>query len=125
MCGKGMHGGGVHGRGMHSRGHAWQGPVWQEGMHGRGHVWQGMHGGGGGVGMCGRRDNHCSGRYASYWNAFLFIDLFASFFEEEVVAKLVLQSFNLINLFRKLCIDQVISNSSALRVEETIWRFSV
>ena len=28
--------------------------------------------GGGGVGGCvrGRRDGHCNGRYASYWNAF-------------------------------------------------------
>ena len=34
------------------------------GMHGRGHAWQGS--------MRGRRDSHCSGRYASYWNAFLF-----------------------------------------------------
>ena len=24
-------------------------------------------------GMHGRRDGHCSGRYASYWNAFLFV----------------------------------------------------
>ena len=31
---------------------------------GRGHAWQG--------GLRGRRDGHCSGRYASYWNAFLF-----------------------------------------------------
>ena len=23
-------------------------------------------------GVCGRRDGHCSGQYASYWNAFLF-----------------------------------------------------
>ena len=29
-----------------------------------GHAWQGR--------MCDRRDGHCSGRYASYWNAFLF-----------------------------------------------------
>ena len=29
----------------------------------RGHVWQGD--------VRGRRDGHCSGRYASYWNAFL------------------------------------------------------
>ena len=29
----------------------------------------GMHGQGG---VCGRRDGHCSGRYTSYWNAFLF-----------------------------------------------------
>ena len=42
-----------------------------------GHAWQGvcvcvvgvMHGKGG---VRGRRDGHCSGRYASHWNAFLF-----------------------------------------------------
>ena len=51
---------------------------------GGGHMWQkggvcgkgDMHGRGGtcvaGGGMHGRRDGHCSGRYASYWNAFLF-----------------------------------------------------
>ena len=77
--------------GMHGWGCAWQGGscgggvcdqgvcVWSEGMHGwgcalrggmhggdvhdRGHAWQG--------GMRGRRDGHCSRRYASYWNAFL------------------------------------------------------
>ena len=34
----------------------------------------GMHGGGCAFqeGMHGRRDGHCSGRYASYWNAFLY-----------------------------------------------------
>ena len=38
-------------------------------MHGRGTcVERGVHGMGG---MRGRRDGHCSGRYASYWNAFL------------------------------------------------------
>ena len=50
------------------------GNVWQ-----RGHVWQGgacMAGG-----MCGRgharmRDGHKSERYASYWNAFLFVKVF-------------------------------------------------
>ena len=50
--------GGVCGRGggnMHDGG----------GMHGKGAC---MAGGG----MRGRRDGHCSGRYASYWNAFLF-----------------------------------------------------
>ena len=26
-----------------------------------------------GVGMRGRRDDHCSGRYTSYWNAFLLL----------------------------------------------------
>ena len=48
-----------------ARGHAWQGVgVHKEGgmpggdMHGRGCAWQ--------------ERGHCSGRYASYWNAFLF-----------------------------------------------------
>ena len=65
MCGReGMHGGG---RGACGRGHAKQG-----GVHGRGACMKGgMHGSGGG-GVCGRKDGHCSGRYASYWNAFLF-----------------------------------------------------
>ena len=53
----------------------WQGAcmvegAWQGGVYGR---WAcmvgGVHGKGGGV--RGRRDGHCSGRYASYWNAFL------------------------------------------------------
>ena len=35
---------------------------------GRGHVWRGS--------MRARRDGHCSGRYASYWNAFLFLRFF-------------------------------------------------
>ena len=71
-----MHGGGhawqggMHGRGMHGGGHAWQwGMCGGGGIHGRGHAWQGacMVGG-----VHGRRDGHFSGRYASYWNAFLF-----------------------------------------------------
>ena len=42
----------------------------QGGVHGHG---VGMHGRGACVagGMHGRRDGHCNGRYASYWNAFL------------------------------------------------------
>ena len=38
-----------------------------------------MAGGGriGQWGMCDRRDGHCSGRYASYWNAFLFVKIIA------------------------------------------------
>ena len=71
---------------MHGGGHVWLG-----GMHGGGgmcgrgdvcgreHAWEGVHGGGGG-GVCvamecatgemhGRTDGHCSGWYASYWNA--------------------------------------------------------
>ena len=73
-------------------GHAWQGDAWQGGcvaggVHGRGSVGD-VHGSGGGHawqrdawqgvcvagGMCGRRDGHCNRRYASYWNAFLFIN---------------------------------------------------
>ena len=49
----GIHGGGMHGRGVHGRGTCMA----------VGCVTGGMHG---------RRDGHCSGRYASYWNAFLF-----------------------------------------------------
>ena len=44
--------------------------VYGEGVHGRG----GMHGSGEcvmGGGLHGTRDNHCSGQYGSYWNAFL------------------------------------------------------
>ena len=44
----GMHGGGV----MHDRWCAWRGG-----------------------GLRDRRDSHCSGRYASYWNAFLLYSL--------------------------------------------------
>ena len=36
----------------------------------RGCMTGGVHGVGG---MCGRRDGHCSGLYASYWNAFLLL----------------------------------------------------
>ena len=64
--------------GMCGWGSAWPGgggSAWPGGMYGGGtcvvgacmaggHAWQGdMHS---------RRDGHCSGRYASYWNAFLF-----------------------------------------------------
>ena len=41
--------------------------VAEGGMHSRGD----MRGRGGSI--CGRRDGNCSGRYASYWNAFLFV----------------------------------------------------
>ena len=52
-------------------GHAWQGVCMARGCAWWGHMWQeafmvwGV--------WCGRRDGHRSGRYASYWNAFLFI----------------------------------------------------
>ena len=66
--------------GMQNRGHAWQGVfvarghAWQGGMHGRGacmaggHAWQG-------VCMVG----HCSGRYTSYWNAFLLLAIITKY----------------------------------------------
>ena len=72
-------------RGMHDRGCVWQG-AWQGSMEGgvcgrgacmagghawqEGHAWQGgVHGGG----VCGRyyEIRSMSGRYSSYWNAFL------------------------------------------------------
>ena len=49
-------------------GSVWQGGAWQ----GRGDAWQGEHGRG--VCMRSMRDRHCSRRYTSYWNAFLFIN---------------------------------------------------
>ena len=48
-----------------ARGYALQGDV-----HGRGCAWQGGY-------VC-RRDSHCSGWYASYWNTFLFFSKFLS-----------------------------------------------
>ena len=58
ICGGGVCGGGVHGRGACMVGGCMAGGACQGvGMVGGGH---------------GRRDSHCSGRYASYWNAFLF-----------------------------------------------------
>ena len=50
------------------------------GVHGLGHAWWGACVAGGcvmgacvvgGGGVRGRREGHCSGRYASYWNVFL------------------------------------------------------
>ena len=97
--GRGMHGGGC----MHGRVHAWQGACVAGGMHGRGAFMAegGLHGGGcawGDVHGCvhgghawgtwgdihtpptpGRYYHYgirsMSGRYASYWNAFLFSHL--------------------------------------------------
>ena len=87
--------GGMHGWLWHvwQGGHAWQGI----GMHGRGVCMAGgmckrggacmaggvfvvgsMHGRGGGV--RGRNNGNCSGRYASYWNAFLFSNWYTGLF---------------------------------------------
>ena len=67
MCGRGacMAGGHVWQGGVHGRGACMVG-----GMHGRGCAWQGGH-------ACPPRGydeiRSMSGRYASYWNAFLFL----------------------------------------------------
>ena len=66
---------GVHGRGgMPGRG--WY--MWQGACVAGNHAWQRTCMAGG---MRGRRDGHCSRRYASYWNAFLF------FFKNEELCK--------------------------------------
>ena len=51
--------------GMHGGGRAWQGACVAEGAC----MARGVRGKGA---VHGRRDGHCSGQYASYWNAFLF-----------------------------------------------------
>ena len=86
VCGRGVGGcmaGCVHG------GHAWGafmagGHAWWGSMHGRGHAWWGQGAcmaGGGCVAEGGMRGRYyeirsMSGRYASYWNAFLFSGVF-------------------------------------------------
>ena len=50
---------------MTGGGHVWLGVV-----HGKGVCVAGVHAS---QGVRGRRDSHCSGRYASYLNAFLFL----------------------------------------------------
>ena len=64
----------VHGRGAYmvggcvAEGHVWQGVCMAGGMQWQEeHVWQGKRG------MHGRRDGHCSRRYTSYCNTFLFV----------------------------------------------------
>ena len=70
----------MYGRGVCMAGgmHVWQGCV-----HGMGHAWQGGVRGKGG-GMRGRRDGHCSGRYAYYWNTFLFHCILTALFSLRV-----------------------------------------
>ena len=66
VCGRGtcIVGGGV----CMAGGHAWQGVCGEGACMVGGCAWHGgMHGWGG---VRGRRDGHCSRRYASYWNAF-------------------------------------------------------
>ena len=79
MCGSG---------GVHGRGNVWQGVCMAGGMHGGGHAWQRGHAWQGACIPCmPPNTTRCSrsmcGRYASYWNAFLFkffIDLFIQLF---------------------------------------------
>ena len=69
MAGVACMAGGMHGRGacvaggMHDRGCVTAGCAWREDISGWGYAWQG--------GVHGIRS--MSGRYASYWNAFLFL----------------------------------------------------
>ena len=79
FTGGGMRGGECAGWGAWQGG-AWWEHAWQGACVAGGHAWQGacvaegacMAGGVRGKGAVhGRRDGHCSGQYASYWNAFL------------------------------------------------------
>ena len=81
--------GGMHGRGhvggMHGKGHAWwRGCAWQGSIHGRGVCMAGgIHGSGGMLGSGGPPSRYyeirsMSGRYSSYWNAFLFCSFSSS-----------------------------------------------
>ena len=66
---------GMHGRGAcHAGGHACQGACMAGGMPGRGHAWHGCASQRGGFMAEGgvRGMLSISGRYVSYWNAFLF-----------------------------------------------------
>ena len=125
-----MHGRGHAWQGVYGRvecvwqGHAWQGCAWQGGVCGRGHAWQGcvhgresmhdrgacMAGGVHGRGACmaggvhSRRDGHCSRWYASYWNAFLFLQ------------------WNLFGCFRKYSREKFLcgGNHSSMKLESWI-----
>ena len=66
------------------------GCVWQGG-----HVWQGA--------MRVRRDSHCSGRYVSYWNAFL-LPPANVVCEGYVFTITIMQSLVFIKTFIKLCL---------------------
>ena len=70
-------GGGMHGGACVVGGHAWWGAC-VVGGHGGGHAWGGGVRGGGGHVCHGRYHGirSMSGRYASYWNAFLFLVVF-------------------------------------------------
>ena len=110
-------------------GYAWQeGHVWRRGMCGRegmcdgghawhwGYVWQGaVHGWGACVargGVCGSRDSHCSGRYASYWNAFLFI------------SKTSDSDFGIVQFFTKMGQQRSRAHSDAVNIHSVsgLWR---
>ena len=84
MTGEVCMAGGMCGGGGHAwqecawQGHAWQGCAWQGGVW-QGCAWQGVCVAGGHAwlgGMRGRRDGHCSRRYASSWNTFLFNEVY-------------------------------------------------
>ena len=61
-------------------------------------------------GMCGRRDGHCSGRYTSYWNVFLFtMEVILSHWSFSVIHKFVNVGI-LYYLNLKIKIDMIVSN---------------
>ena len=43
--------------------------------------------------MCGRRNGHCSGQYASYWNAFFFKGEMLNFFHRKTLISLEISSY--------------------------------
>ena len=77
VCGRGQDGGGV---GVCDRRHVWRGGACVT----RGHAWQrSIHG---------RRDSHCSGQYASYWNAFLSVFRYISIISRSSLSTKVMVS---------------------------------
>ena len=103
-------------------GHAWQRSVCvcvvKGSTRGRGCTWRG---GGvsvaGGEVMSGIGDGHCSGRYASYWNAFLFLfqiqqslQLVDSMTEEQKVSPMIYDNETITDpvrwSFAKMCDEQ-------------------
>ena len=57
---------------VHGEGHLWQGVCMERGGDMCGRVVHGRGASVAGWSVHGRKDRHCSGQYASYWNAFLY-----------------------------------------------------
>ena len=88
---------------VHRGGRAWQG-----GMRGGGGLWGSIRGR---EGVRGRRDGHCSGRYASCGNAFMFIHLFICPPQLETIE----------NKFRNICNTTRIIRNTVQLLENT-WK---